>query len=84
MKKPMGYYHFRKTGSEAAPDKLSGVIPKKRKNSNWRWDQDMPAGETGERMIGSIPGQDMIDMGTKLLFHQAWVPQRVHGEEKTY
>jgi hypothetical protein len=31
----------------------------------------MPAGETGERMIGSIPGQDMIDMGTKLLFHQA-------------
>jgi hypothetical protein len=34
MKKPMGYYHFRKTGSEAAPDKLSGVIPKKRKNSN--------------------------------------------------
>ena len=44
----------------------------------------MPAGETGERMIGSIPGQDMIDMGTKLLFHQAWVPQRIHGEEKTY
>ena len=49
-----------KTGSEAAPDKLSG-------------DQDMPAGETGEGMIGSIPGHDFY-MGTKRLFHQAWVP----------
>lgn len=29
--KTYGLLPFKKTGSEAAPDKLSGVIPKKRK-----------------------------------------------------